>query len=97
MKVSVGKAWAEGDKVARVPIIVTANDLSVLYAPLLRDGRMDKFYWEPQPSELAQVSSRSMPIPTELVDRDEVSRFATAAVLGQSYHQSGDLCFSCTA
>ncbi|MDF5734444.1 MULTISPECIES: ribulose bisphosphate carboxylase small subunit [unclassified Nostoc] len=31
----------------RVPIIVTGNDFSTLYAPLIRDGRMDKFYWEP--------------------------------------------------
>lgn len=31
----------------RVPIIVTGNDLSVLYAPLIRDGRMEKFYWNP--------------------------------------------------
>lgn len=31
----------------RVPIIVTGNDFSTLYAPLIRDGRMDKFYWQP--------------------------------------------------
>ncbi|NET32559.1 MAG: AAA family ATPase [Cyanothece sp. SIO1E1] len=31
----------------RVPIIVTGNDFSTLYAPLVRDGRMEKFYWEP--------------------------------------------------
>ncbi|XP_057460631.1 ribulose bisphosphate carboxylase/oxygenase activase, chloroplastic-like isoform X2 [Actinidia eriantha] len=31
----------------RVPIIVTGNDFSTLYAPLTRDGRMDKFYWAP--------------------------------------------------
>lgn len=31
----------------RVPIIVTGNDFSTLYAPLIRDGRMAKFYWEP--------------------------------------------------
>lgn len=31
----------------RVPIIVTGNDFSTLYAPLIRDGRMEKFYWEP--------------------------------------------------
>ncbi|XP_038901370.1 ribulose bisphosphate carboxylase/oxygenase activase, chloroplastic isoform X19 [Benincasa hispida] len=31
----------------RVPIIVTGNDFSTLYAPLIRDGRMDKFYWAP--------------------------------------------------
>jgi ribulose bisphosphate carboxylase small subunit len=32
----------------RVPIIVTGNDFSTLYAPLIRDGRMEKFYWEPE-------------------------------------------------
>ncbi|MCL2928635.1 MAG: ribulose bisphosphate carboxylase small subunit [Trichodesmium sp. MAG_R01] len=31
----------------RIPIIVTGNDFSTLYAPLTRDGRMEKFYWEP--------------------------------------------------
>ncbi|MBE9190432.1 ribulose bisphosphate carboxylase small subunit [Gloeocapsopsis crepidinum LEGE 06123] len=31
----------------RVPIIVTGNDFSTLYAPLIREGRMEKFYWEP--------------------------------------------------
>ncbi|KAJ1277376.1 hypothetical protein BS78_05G290300 [Paspalum vaginatum] len=31
----------------RVPIVVTGNDFSTLYAPLIRDGRMDKFYWAP--------------------------------------------------
>ncbi|VAI04520.1 unnamed protein product [Triticum turgidum subsp. durum] len=31
----------------RVPIVVTGNDFSTLYAPLIRDGRMEKFYWAP--------------------------------------------------
>jgi ribulose bisphosphate carboxylase small subunit len=31
----------------RIPIIATGNDFSTLYAPLIRDGRMEKFYWEP--------------------------------------------------
>jgi ribulose bisphosphate carboxylase small subunit len=31
----------------RVPILVTGNDFSTLYAPLVRDGRMEKFFWEP--------------------------------------------------
>ncbi|MUL37935.1 ribulose bisphosphate carboxylase small subunit [Gloeocapsopsis dulcis] len=31
----------------RVPILVTGNDFSTLYAPLIREGRMEKFYWEP--------------------------------------------------
>jgi hypothetical protein len=35
------------DVIPRVPIIVTGNDFSTLYAPLIRDGRMEKFYWAP--------------------------------------------------
>lgn len=35
------------NEIKRVPIILTGNDLSTLYAPLIRDGRMEKFYWEP--------------------------------------------------
>jgi hypothetical protein len=31
----------------RIPIIVTGNDFSTLYAPLIRDGRMEKYYWNP--------------------------------------------------
>ncbi len=31
----------------RVPIIATGNDFSTLYAPLIRDGRMEKYYWQP--------------------------------------------------
>jgi hypothetical protein len=54
----LGKDWVEGGAVARVPIVVTANDLSTVYAPLLRDGRMDKFYWEPTHEELTQVRGR---------------------------------------
>jgi ribulose bisphosphate carboxylase small subunit len=37
----------DDSEIQRVPIIVTGNDLSTLYAPLIRDGRMEKFYWEP--------------------------------------------------
>lgn len=35
------------EEIARVPIVVTGNDFSTLYAPLIRDGRMEKFYWAP--------------------------------------------------
>ena len=31
----------------RVPIIVTRNYFSTLYAPLIRDGCMEKLYWAP--------------------------------------------------
>ncbi|MEM8504351.1 MAG: AAA family ATPase [Cyanobacteria bacterium P01_D01_bin.1] len=37
----------------RIPIIATGNDFATLYAPLIRDGRMQKFYW--QPSEADRV------------------------------------------
>jgi ribulose bisphosphate carboxylase small subunit len=37
----------DANPIHRVPIIVTGNDFSTLYAPLIRDGRMEKFYWEP--------------------------------------------------
>ena len=39
----------------RVPIVVTGNDLGRVYAPLLRDGRMDKFFWEPTVDEKAEM------------------------------------------
>jgi len=35
------------EDIPRVPIICTGNDFSTLYAPLIRDGRMEKFYWNP--------------------------------------------------
>lgn len=44
-RVSIGQDWRESDITNRIPIIVTGNDLSTIYAPLIRDGRMDKFYW----------------------------------------------------
>ena len=50
--VSIGETWDKTTTAAtkrenRIPIIVTGNDLSTCFAPLLRDGRMDKFYWQP--------------------------------------------------
>ncbi|ONK69616.1 uncharacterized protein A4U43_C05F24840 [Asparagus officinalis] len=44
-RVSIGQKWRDSDVTHRVPIIVTGNDFSTLYAPLIRDGRMEKFYW----------------------------------------------------
>ncbi|MEO0984821.1 MAG: AAA family ATPase, partial [Cyanobacteria bacterium J06639_14] len=37
--------------IQRVPIIVTGNDFTTLYEPLVRDGRMEKFYWLPDRSD----------------------------------------------
>ena len=33
--------------ILRWPSCRTGNDFSTLYAPLIRDGRMEKFYWAP--------------------------------------------------
>lgn len=44
-RVSIGQDWRETDITNRIPIIVTGNDFSTIYAPLIRDGRLDKFYW----------------------------------------------------
>ena len=44
-RVSVGQDWRESDVTNRIPIIFTGNDFSTIYAPLIRDGRMEKFYW----------------------------------------------------
>jgi ribulose bisphosphate carboxylase small subunit len=37
----------DAEQIQRIPIIVTGNDFATLYAPLVRDGRMEKFFWEP--------------------------------------------------
>ncbi|BBN01039.1 hypothetical protein MPTK1_2g04090 [Marchantia polymorpha subsp. ruderalis] len=57
-RVSIGQEWREADIVKRVPIIVTGNDFSTLWAPLIRDGRMDKFYWQPTREDIVNTVFR---------------------------------------
>lgn len=54
-RVSIGQKWREFDVTHRVPIIVTGNDFSTLYAPLIRDGRMEKFYWQPDREDIINI------------------------------------------
>ncbi|PRW44880.1 ribulose bisphosphate carboxylase oxygenase chloroplastic isoform C [Chlorella sorokiniana] len=54
-QVSVGQGWAETDIIKRIPIIVTGNDFSTVFAPLVRDGRMDKYYWHPTEEDLVAI------------------------------------------
>lgn len=56
--VSVGEQWIQGEKLSRVPIIVTGNDFTKLYAPLIRDGRMEKYYWQPSMKDRVQILTR---------------------------------------
>ena len=53
----------------RVPIIVTGNDFSTLYAPVIRDGRMEKFYWEPDRDDKIGIVSGIFE-PDQLSPRD---------------------------
>ncbi|CAI6006705.1 unnamed protein product, partial [Closterium sp. NIES-64] len=57
-RASVGQDWREGDLLNRVPIIVTGNDFSTLWAPLIRDGRMEKFYWQPTREDIVNIVYR---------------------------------------
>ncbi|KAL5974042.1 hypothetical protein ACLOJK_030704 [Asimina triloba] len=54
-RVSIGQDWRESDVTHRIPIIVTGNDFSTLYAPLIRDGRMEKFYWQPTHEDIINI------------------------------------------
>ncbi len=44
-----------GRALHRSPIVLTGNDFTRLYAPLLRFGRMSLFTWKPGPAEKAPV------------------------------------------
>lgn len=45
----------------RIPVIVTGNDFTKLYAPLVRVGRMTFFEWEPTFKEKVKILSRIFP------------------------------------
>ncbi|XP_050235257.1 ribulose bisphosphate carboxylase/oxygenase activase, chloroplastic [Mercurialis annua] len=69
-RVSVGQDWRQSDVINRIPIIVTGNDLSTIYAPLIRDGRMDKFFWQPTQEDIVNIVHRTYE--KDGINRDEV-------------------------
>nr|AFK44225.1 unknown [Medicago truncatula] len=71
-RVSIGQDWREADVTNRIPIIVTGNDLSTIYAPLIRDGRMDKFYWQPNQEDILNIVQRMYE--KDGISRDEVEK-----------------------
>lgn len=71
-RVSVGQNWRESDTTHRIPIIVTGNDFSTIYAPLIRDGRMEKFYWQPNCEDIVNIVHRMYE--KDGISRDEVVR-----------------------
>ena len=51
----------EGHDTLRVPVIITGNDFTKLYDPLVRAGRMEAFEWIPTPDERAEIISTIFP------------------------------------
>ena len=48
------------EEIPRVPVVCTGNDFSTLYAPLIRDGRMEKYYWNPSREDRVGTSLTHM-------------------------------------
>ncbi len=72
----------EVEPIQRIPIILTGNDFSTLYAPLIRDGRMEKFHWQPTPAErlgIVRGIFAHEPVSQEDVER-LVSRYGDQAI-----------------
>jgi ribulose bisphosphate carboxylase small subunit len=64
------------DPTQRIPIIVTGNDFSTLYAPLIRDGRMEKYYWEPSRADRIGIVSGIFQV--DRVAEQDIEQFVEA-------------------
>ncbi|KAF3682787.1 putative ABC transporter I family member 17-like [Capsicum annuum] len=82
-RVSVGQQWREGDITHRIPIIVTGNDFSTMYAPLIRDGRMEKFYWQPTKEDIVNIVCR-------MYEKDGITRDEVATIVNTFPNQALD-------
>jgi len=51
----------DGNETTRVPIIITGNDFTKLYNPLVRAGRMSAFEWVPTIEEKAEIIQAIFP------------------------------------
>jgi hypothetical protein len=51
----------DGKETLRVPIIITGNDFTRLYEPLVRAGRMEAFEWIPNLEERAEIVAGIFP------------------------------------
>ena len=58
----------------KVPIIMTGNDFSTVYAPLLRSGRADTYCWKPDMKIKGNII-RSILNPFVKLDEDEFAHF----------------------
>jgi hypothetical protein len=64
-----------------VPIIVTGNDMSRLYAPLTRSGRMDLWMWEPDRTEITRWGPAEMTVSNADVHDDNGPTAAVMAAM----------------
>lgn len=60
---------AAGKRLRRAPVIITGNDLSKIYPPLRRPGRMRAFPWIPTAEERTEIVAAVF---RELLNEDEV-------------------------
>ncbi|XP_044497718.1 ribulose bisphosphate carboxylase/oxygenase activase, chloroplastic [Mangifera indica] len=82
-RVSVGQDWRETDITNRIPIIATGNDFSTIYAPLIRDGRMDKFYWRPNLEDIVNIVHR-------MYEKDGISKDDVVSIVKTFPNQALD-------
>ncbi|PPD86304.1 hypothetical protein GOBAR_DD16768 [Gossypium barbadense] len=82
-RVSIGQDWRESDITNRVPIIVTGNDFSTIYAPLIRDGRMEKFYWQPTKEDIVNIVHR-------MYEKDDISKDEVVSIVETFPNQALD-------
>ncbi|EEF49281.1 Ribulose bisphosphate carboxylase/oxygenase activase, chloroplast precursor, putative [Ricinus communis] len=82
-RVSTGQDWRESDITNRIPIIVTGNDFSTIYAPLIRDGRMEKFFWQPNQEDIVNIVHR-------MYEKDGISRDEVVSIVKTFPNQALD-------
>ncbi|CAN1223920.1 Ribulose bisphosphate carboxylase/oxygenase activase, chloroplastic [Linum perenne] len=82
-RVSIGQEWREADVTNRIPIIVTGNDFSTIYAPLIRDGRMDKFYWQPTQEDIINIVHR-------MYEKDDIPKEEVVKIVNTFPNQALD-------
>ncbi|WRX26079.1 hypothetical protein QQP08_018566 [Theobroma cacao] len=82
-RVSIGQDWRESDITNRIPIIATGNDFSTLYAPLIRDGRMEKFYWQPTHEDIVNIVHR-------MYEKDGISKDDVVNIVDKFPNQALD-------
>ncbi|KAK8348361.1 hypothetical protein V6Z11_A06G077200 [Gossypium hirsutum] len=73
-RVSIGQDLRESNITNRVPIIVTRNDFSTIYAPLICDGRMEKFYWQPTKEDIMNIVHR-------MYEKDGISKDEVVSIV----------------